>query len=150
MTLSRVTGLGALVVAACVMLSACGSSEKLGPPPKAIPARPWVCEACGHTFRAPHALGVAKCASCNKPAAIRSIEYTCGQCGKHFEAYRFLDCAGMEAPKGPEGKPLKPGAYFKHKGGAWVPDEEMLDGFKCPHCGNADRGKMRLRAAAAS
>lgn len=138
-----------VVLVAVVLLSSCGSGEKPAAAKKAPLTRPWVCEACSHKFLARPVPGVRQCPSCGKQAAIRSIVYTCGRCDKRFEAYRFLDCTGMEAPKDPAGKAIEPGLYLKKKGGGWVGDEEMLGELKCPHCGNADRAKMQIRAGPA-
>jgi len=129
------------LVALC--LASCSCEKKQAPTAAAPTAdRQWVCEACDHTFLAPPAKGVQQCPKCGKAAAVRSMTYKCGQCGKYFEAYRFLDCTGLAAPKGPDGKPVAPGLYLKQKGGQWVTDEEMLGERKCPHCGNADESRM--------
>lgn len=136
-------GISAGVLAlAAVWLTSCGCSDKAPPRIDTLAHRQWVCENCGHTFLGPNATGLQTCPKCGKEAAIRSYTYKCLKCGKFFEAYRYFDCAGIKNPKGPDGKPVTPGIYFKKKGGEWMQDEEMLGSARCPHCGNTDSGKM--------
>lgn len=138
------------VVVASLLLASCSCSEKKPPRIDKVDAKQWVCEACGHTFLAPHAKGVKKCPKCGKEAAIRSFTYKCGACGRYFEAYRYLDTTGLKEPNGPDGKPIRPGFYIKTKGGKWVQDEEMVGPTKCPHCGNADTTTMEPAVPPAS
>ena len=138
-----VVGAGAVLVAA-VLLPLWGCTSKEPPRISTTTDRAWACEACEHTFIAPNAKGVHKCPKCGKLAAVRSMTYQCGKCGKYFEAYRYLDTTGLESPRGPKGKPIPQGMYFKRKGGQWVEDEEMLGETACPHCGNNDPGLLQL------
>lgn len=134
----------AAVLAGAGLLPGCSCGREAPPPPRtAAGTRPWVCEKCGHTYTAPNARGVGKCPKCGEQAAIRMMVYECGQCATRFEAYRVLDCEGMESPMDPAGKPLEPGIYTKKKGGEWFQDEEMLGTIVCPKCQNDDPGKMK-------
>ena len=143
----RAIAVGALSIAlAGALLPSCSCRDDQAPRINTVQERAWACEACGHTFTAPQAKGVQECPKCGKQAAVRSATYKCGKCGKYFEAYRFLDTTGLDSPKGPDGKPIAPGFYFKRKGGRWVEDEEMLGETTCPHCGNSDPARLQLTA----
>lgn len=137
----RLLTAGVLTLAA-VCLASCSCSEEKPTRMETIQHRQWVCESCGHTFNGPNVTGIQTCPKCNKQAAIRSYTYKCLKCGKYFEVYRFFDVADEKKPKGPDGKKVAPGIYFKKKGGGWVEDEEMAGEARCPHCGNANPGKM--------
>ena len=107
-------------------------------PPKIDPddyRRPWVCEACGHTFLEPPTAGVLPCPKCGKKQGVQSIVYTCGKCGAEFEAYRFKDYYGAAEATDENGQPMAPIAYFKKAGGEWTTSLADLGPIKCPKCG---------------
>ena len=100
--------------------------------------RPWVCEACGHTFMEPPTAGVLPCPKCGKKQAVQSIVTACGKCGAEFEAYRFKDYYGAPEATDENGQPVAPIAYFKQVGGDWTTNRTDLGPIKCPKCANAD------------
>lgn len=135
---------GAALVLLAAFATSCSCRDEKPSPLLTVSGRAWVCEACGHTFTAPNAKGLKTCPACGKEAVVRSVTYKCGKCGDYFEAWRYLDVSDVKKPKGPDGKPIEPGMYFKRKGGPWVTDEEMLGQVKCPHCGNTDPETLEL------
>ena len=110
--------------------------------------RPWVCEACGHTFREVPTAGVLPCPKCGKKQAVQSVVYTCGKCGCEFEAYRLKDYYGSDETHDESGRPILPVAYFKKAGGKWATRLAELGPLKCPKCGNSDPATLTQKVFA--
>jgi len=130
-------------VVACLV--AIGVGVYLALPKRQIPKiraadyyRPWVCEACGHTFRGPSAQGMLACPQCGKKRAVWSVVYTCGKCGAEFEAYRARDYSGTDPGTDEAGEPVVPATYYKRAGGTWTTNRDDLGTITCPKCKNAD------------
>ena len=134
-------------VAACLIAISAG--VYFAWPKSAIPTidpddwrRPWVCDACGHTFLEPPGQGTLPCPKCAKKAGVQSIIYTC-KCGHEFEAYRFKDYYSMGGELDENGKPIMPAQYYKKAGGKWTTQIEKLGPIACPKCGNADKATLQ-------
>ena len=135
------------IVVACVALIAV--SVYIALPPRRLPKvnpedyrRPWVCDACGHTFRELPGPGLRPCPKCGELAGVQSIIYTCGKCGAEFEAYRLKDMYGATAEQGADamGSDI---AYAKKAGGEWTTVFSILKPIKCPKCGNTDPATLK-------
>jgi len=104
-------------------------------PPKINPddyRRPWVCEACGHTFMEPPTAGVLPCP----------------KCGAEFEAFRYKDYYGVGPAHDEGGEPMPPLPHYKRPGGEWVTNRDELGDIKCPKCGNADPATLKEKVFA--
>ena len=120
-------------------------------PPKIDPddyRRPWVCDACGHTFMEPPTAGVLPCPKCGKKQGVQSIVYTCGKCGAEFEAFRYKDYYGVGPAHDEGGEPMPPLPHYKRPGGEWVTNRDELGDIKCPKCGNADPATLKEKVFA--
>ena len=134
----------AAIVALCLLLIAVSAHFAL--PRRRVPTtidaddyrRPWVCEACGHTFLEPPTAGVRVCPECGQKKAVHSIIYVCAKCGHEFEACRYKHYYGSDEEFDEDGKPVMPTGYYKDIGGTWTPNRKALRPVKCPECGNAD------------
>jgi len=104
--------------------------------------RPWVCDACGHTFQEPPGAGLLPCPECGEKKGAQVAVFVCKGCGKEFEAYRFADFYSVEGGVGPDGKPAVPATYYKKPGGEWTLDRGKLGPIACPGCGNSDAAKL--------
>jgi DNA-directed RNA polymerase subunit RPC12/RpoP len=140
----------ALIVVACLVLIA--ASVYFALPrrqfPKIVPEdyrRPYVCDACGHTFLEVPAPGVRTCPKCGKDEGVQSVTYVCGKCGTEFEAYRLKDFYGASVPAGVDPRTVAPLPHFKMAGGEWVTSRAQLGPIKCPKCGNEDAATLKMR-----
>jgi len=110
--------------------------------------RPWVCDACGHTWQAPPSQGLLACPKCGEKKGAQAAIFVCKACGKEFEAYRFADFYSLDGEVGPDGKPAVPATYYKKPGGAWTTDRSKIEPIVCPGCGNSDAAKLEEKVFA--
>jgi DNA-directed RNA polymerase subunit RPC12/RpoP len=108
--------------------------------------RPWVCEACGETFRGLPGPGTRRCPKCGQDKGVQSVLFTCGRCGREFEAYRRLDQYDTGATFGEGGKVVLPLPHFRRAGGEWTTERDTLGPTTCPGCGNAEPATLKEKA----
>jgi DNA-directed RNA polymerase subunit RPC12/RpoP len=108
--------------------------------------RPWVCEACGHTFRELPGPGTRRCPKCGQDKCVQSVVFVCGRCGREFEAYRRLDQYDTGATFGQDGKLVLPLPHFRRAGGEWTTDQAALGPAVCPCCGNGEPATLKEKA----
>ena len=121
----------AIVVASLVVIAAC--AWWVWPRTPQVPdealARPHVCEACGHRFRAMPGPEAA-CPQCQKrDGVVLYHEYVCKKCGERFEAFREREVSAPDQP---------PRMEYKRPGGQWLPSAESLGEIACPKCKSAE------------
>ena len=143
MTRKAVTIVVCLVAIAASLCYTLWPRERRPPLSAERHGRPWVCEACGHTFVHLLAPGTLRCPSCGEHAAVQSVVYACGKCDGEFEAYRLKDYSAAESATDERGKPVLPVVYGKAPGGTWTTNVAQLTPSRCAECGNADAATLR-------
>lgn len=99
--------------------------------------RPYVCDACGHRFKAVPGTERIRCPKCGKTEAVLYHEYECRQCGERFEAFRERQAGAEGGPPSADEPPLM---EYKKPDGEWVTSAEALGDIQCPHCGSTNAG----------
>ena len=139
-----------VTVVVCLVVTAAGvymawPKGRIATPNPEDYRRPWVCDACGHTFDEPPGEGMRECPKCGAKKGAQVGVYVCKACGEEFEAYRFADFYTDSGDAGPDGKPLVPATYYKLPGSQWKIGRPDPKAIVCPKCGNRDPAKLEER-----